>query len=409
MVEVFDDLSNSLCLIADLAEFVRIAHPDQHFGQSAEDACIAISSLVEQLNTHTELYKALKAVVEHGDQFPSSAMDKYVAELFLFDFEQSGIHLPKHIRQKVVHLNEYILHLGQRFSSAAQEPRRVHKEDLPPHLKHHFAIDGNNITINGLYTDAANETAREAAYKIYLYPSEEQEETLVKLLQARYQLANLCGFSTYAHRALRGSLAETPEMVVDFLDSLSVELKPRAARDYKTMRDLKNKGQILSGRELALWDTPYLTGLARRQLTERVGQDLSSYFSLGACMEGLDFLFKTLYGIRLHLSQLKNGEAWSSDVYKIDVVHESDGLLGHIYCDFYDRARKPHQDCHFTIVGGKQLSDGTYQNPVVVLMLTLPSPSWGAPSLLTPNMADNLFHEMGHAMHSMLARCLYYN
>ena len=48
IVEVFDELSNSLCKIADLAEFIRIAHPDQHFGHSAEDACIAVSTLVEQ-------------------------------------------------------------------------------------------------------------------------------------------------------------------------------------------------------------------------------------------------------------------------------------------------------------------------------------------------------------------------
>ena len=65
---------------------------------------------------------------------------------------------------------------------------------------HRFAIEGDNITINGLYTDAAQEVAREAAYKIFLYPCEEQEENLVRLLQARHQLAQLCGFPSYAHR-----------------------------------------------------------------------------------------------------------------------------------------------------------------------------------------------------------------
>ena len=78
-------------------------------------------------------------------------------------------------------------------------------------------------------------------------------------------------------------------------------------------------------------------------------------------MAGLDFLFQTLYGIRLQLSPLKPGEGWSSDIYKIEVVHETEGAIGLIYCDFYDRPRKPHQDCHFTIVGGKELADGTYQ------------------------------------------------
>ena len=85
-------------------------------------------------------------------------------------------------------------------------------------------------------------------------------------------------------RTLRGSLAENPEMVMDFLGSLTTELNPRAARDYNTMRDLKkmtnytskvinlkynfnfvflnelkiliDKGTVCLGHTLFYWDCP---------------------------------------------------------------------------------------------------------------------------------------------------------
>lgn len=48
LVEVFDHLSNTLCKIADMAEFVRVAHPNINFTHAAEDACLSISRLVEK-------------------------------------------------------------------------------------------------------------------------------------------------------------------------------------------------------------------------------------------------------------------------------------------------------------------------------------------------------------------------
>lgn len=48
MVVVFDELSDSLCQVADLAEFIRLAHPKEAYTVAAEDACISINLVVEQ-------------------------------------------------------------------------------------------------------------------------------------------------------------------------------------------------------------------------------------------------------------------------------------------------------------------------------------------------------------------------
>lgn len=48
MVEIFDDMSDSLCQVADLAEFIRLAHPDAKYSQAAEEACCAVSGIVEK-------------------------------------------------------------------------------------------------------------------------------------------------------------------------------------------------------------------------------------------------------------------------------------------------------------------------------------------------------------------------
>lgn len=407
-VQCFDQLSDELCKVADLADFIKVAHPDPAFREAAEKTCIEIGTVVEKLNTNVELCKSLKNLLDNPDIVAQLDPDtRRVADLFMFDFEISGIHLDDTLRKEAVALHVKLLDLNNEFLVGSHMPNRIARSAIPEHLHLNFATEGSFIQIGGLHADSPSDLVREIAYRIYLYPNAELMGCLEELLKCRYKLATLVGYESFGHRALKGTMAKTPETVMSFLQLLTDKLSDRTAKDFKMMRDMKKK---LSPRhsELMPWDHPYLSGVLRAERYNIEPSLYSPYLSLGSCMEGLNNLFSQLYGVSLMSEQPRAGEVWSEDVRKLAVVHETEGLLGYIYCDFFHRQDKPHQDCHFTIRGGRQCQEtGQYQLPVVVLMLSLPHPTKGAPTLLTPGMMENLFHEMGHAMHSMLGRTRY--
>ncbi|CAL1545559.1 unnamed protein product [Lymnaea stagnalis] len=407
IVTIFDELSDTLCRVADLADFVRVSHPRNDFAQAAEEICVELSSLVERLNTNLSLHTALKTVLEEGDVVPTDALDKRVTELFMFDFEQSGIHLADKQREQFVQLNERIHMLGTFFQRGAQKPVQIPKSKLPENLRHVFGLDGDNIMVTGLFSDHYSSIVREAAYRIFLHPDQHQAEVLDALLTARYQLARLVGFDTYSQRANRGTMIESPDKITEFLDLLSDKLKPRSKVDYDVMLRLKQE-QERGAKEIMPWDPPYLSAIGRQQRSAMANMDSLPYFSLGCVMEGLNQLFQCLFAVALQHVEMEPGEAWTEDIYKLAVVHKTEGVLGYIYCDFFERFGKPNQDCHFTIQGGRRREDGSYQHPIVVLQLSFSGPRGASiPTLLSPGNVDNLFHEFGHAMHSMLGRTRY--
>lgn len=83
-----------------------------------------------RLNTHKGIYEALRNSVQNG-----TSGDKHLAELFLFDFEQSGIQLEENSRCEVVALNDLILQTGQQFMAGAAKPRRVPRSNVPQNVR----------------------------------------------------------------------------------------------------------------------------------------------------------------------------------------------------------------------------------------------------------------------------------
>ncbi|KAL3309049.1 hypothetical protein Ciccas_012409, partial [Cichlidogyrus casuarinus] len=131
-------------------------------------------------------------------------------------------------------------------------------------------------------------------------------------------------------------------------------------------------------------------------------EDVKAYFSLGACMEGVSQLASCLFGLKFVANAVLPGETWHKDVIKVDIEDAEGRQVGTVYCDFLEREGKPSQDCHYTIRGGRVIN----QSPIVCIQLNL-TRATDSPPLLLFDEVENLFHEWGHALHSMLARTRY--
>ena len=133
IVQIFDDISNELCRVADLAEFIRTSHPDIHFREAANLTFCSISQIVEKLNTNLKLYKKLKS--EYGLSNNMDDCDKRVCKLFLIDFEHSGIHLDEKTRNKFVSLNDQLIDYLTKFQGNTQMSAQINYNEIEPKFK----------------------------------------------------------------------------------------------------------------------------------------------------------------------------------------------------------------------------------------------------------------------------------
>ena len=116
VVRNLDRLSDLLCGVIDMAELVRNAHPNPEWAEAANAAYEYLCGYMNVLNTHTGLYSVLENILSSPEVASSLSTEATaVAQVFLRDFEKSGIHLPPAERERFVQLSDEILVLGRGF------------------------------------------------------------------------------------------------------------------------------------------------------------------------------------------------------------------------------------------------------------------------------------------------------
>ena len=282
------------------------------------------------------------------------------------------------------------------------------------------------------------------------------------LINARHKLAKQLGFPSYTHKALRSpnAVLSTPEAVNKFLTDTSIAVGPIGANQLSKLDDIKLQfqnhgtgGTGSTGSELMPWDIPFYSNqyktLLSREHAMRNGSyspgsnnnsalsQLPGYLTLSSCLEGMTSLVWSLFGIKMKRQLLQKGESWvqgaddehhtnstlganEKGIYKYELF-ENDTLLGTVYLDLFQRPNKVQSCAHFTLRCGcsnavnwsTNTSDTTstqddYQTPIVALVFNLNrTPTKigeNADVSMSLHELEILFHEWGHALHSLLSR-----
>ncbi|KAI8068616.1 hypothetical protein BC940DRAFT_318592 [Gongronella butleri] len=415
VIVYLDQLSDTLCIVIDLAEFLRNAHPDPVLLDAANKAYTDLCTYMNTLNTDTRLYKVLADALSRPAIVHALEPDEHAAAIvFLRDFEKSGIHLPDQQRKQFVDLSDRIILLGREFIQ--RQPRavshlRIPRADLrglPTSFLSQAAADGDEIVVATDTADcqwilkyADNPDIRKQVYQALHSANDDHIAILDFLLHTRAQLANLVGQPSYAHLQLQDKMAKNPDNVQVFLRTLLNHQGPAIQQDMALLEQTRLRGGVAGAVGLHAWDRDYY--MHKYTLTQPRSTSMP-YFTVGSVIQGLSRLFGHLYGVHFEPSFMKPGESWHDDVRKLDVICERDGKLGSIYCDLYSRAGKTTHAAHYTIRTSRRVNATEYQLPVIALTC-----DFAAKSVLSMFEVETLSHEMGHAMHSMLGRTDFHN
>ncbi|XP_021977410.1 mitochondrial intermediate peptidase, mitochondrial [Helianthus annuus] len=429
IINAMDEISNTVCQVVDSAELCRNTHPDREFVDEALKASMRINEYLHYLNTNLTLYDAV--VKAEKDKTLTSEEAKRVARDLRVDFEKGGIHLCAEKKDRVSQLNVEIAKCCAQYNeNIAKEPGYVdvYPASLIPKNLHNLVKPVNRSTSRG-----SRFNIREKGFRIVTEPStvsavlqwtpddEVRKMTYIKsnsvpranlgvldkLIAARHEISQIMGYKSYVEYALQSNMASSPDVVSSFLVELSKAVQPKAVEEFESMRDFKRRKTSQHDLGLEPWDEAFLARSMKSSAYNLDFSVVSSYFSLSQCIEGFKVLVESLFGMKLINIPLAPGESWHPNVLKMALHQPNEGDLGYIYLDLNSRPGKYPGCAHFAIRGGRRISKTEYQIPVIALVCNFSKSKYSTNVRLNHSDVDTLFHEFGHALHSLLSRTDY--
>jgi thimet oligopeptidase len=418
-VVALDDSAYQTSLVANRFTLLKETSTNEAVRDAATEAVKQLQQWVVGLDYREDVYKALKAFAETKPKLKGE--DAKLFDETMRDYRRAGLELPKPRRDEVENMRKELSGLTTDYESnitKAQKPVKFTKAELdglPDDFLQRTKTGDDEYTVMANVTtdylrvmdNAKNEATRKRLETERDNLARAQNIPLLeKILPLRDDIAKKLGYKTWADYQTEVKMVKNAATAIDFLEKLKTGLQPKFDAELAEFRELKSKETGEPNPTINIWDWRYYSNELKKEKYNIDAEQLRVYFPYQHVLEGMFAIYQRIFGLKFEA--IDAPYKWIGDLQLYAVADSKTGEpLGLFYLDMFPREGKYNHFAQFGIIEGKLLPDGKYQRPTCAVVCNFPPPSKDRPSLLGHQDVETLFHEFGHAMHTVLTRAKY--
>ena len=417
-IVALDDATYEASLAANKAVIIKETNTNEAMRTAGENAVKVFQDWAVGTDYREDVYKAVKAFADTHPKLTGE--DEKLMKETLRDYRRAGLELPPEKRKEVEQLRKDLSKLGTDFDSNivnSKAPVVFTKAELDGLPDSFFASPGIK-TGDDAYTAMANvtwqfvtvqENAKSEATRKKLYvihdslAKDTNVSVLNQMLVLRNKIALRLGYKSWDDFQTEVKMARTGAGAKSYIDDLIKGIEPKFAAEIAALQKMKAAETSDPSTRIMVWDWRYYTNQLNKQKYTVDKEALRAYFPYQKVVDGMFSIYQSIFGLKFE--RITPPFKWIDDLQLYVVSDAATGEpLGMFYLDMFPREGKFNHFAQFDIISGKLRADGKYQRPTVALLCNFPPSSGDKPSLMTHSDVETLFHEFGHALHSIVTR-----
>ncbi|WP_121119500.1 M3 family metallopeptidase [Croceibacterium ferulae] len=270
-----------------------------------------------------------------------------------------------------------------------------------------WAIVNTRSAVDPVLTFATDRALREKVWRAFVNRGDnggasDTNATIAAILQLRDERAELLGFDNHAEWRMQDTMAKTPAAATDLMMRVWPAATARVAEEVRDMQAIAEAEG--AGLTIEPWDYRFYQEKVRKARYDLDQAELKPYFALDNMIDAAFWSANQLYG--LQFEEISGTVPVFEPNVRVWHVKDKDGAeVGLFYRDDFARTGKRSGAWATTYRSQRDLPPA--KNVLSSNNNNFAKGAPGEPVLISLDDAETLFHEFGHAIHSMLQDVTY--